>query len=319
MKTHSPPETQHPETELWAITCYFNPVGYQRRLKNYRIFRQTLNVPLVAVELSFEGQFHLKPGYADILIQLTAESVLWQKERLLNIALEQLPPTCRYVAWLDCDVTFDNKDWALQAQEALSRYPIIQPFSEVKEPLPNEVAQDDSEKRREGISLAYLMSKEQVPEDLLCGNMRVDYNCNSGLAWAARREILDTDGFYDTCIMGSGNRAMLCAAMGQPEIGIRSLRMTPSWAEHYTAWANRHYEHTGGEIGFVPGTLIHHWHGNLKNRRYQSRHEDFSTFDFNPARDIAMDPSGIWRWASDKPAMHRYAAQYFKDRKEDTL
>ena len=39
---------------LWAITCYFNPVGYRRRLENYRMFRQRLKVPLVAVELSFD-------------------------------------------------------------------------------------------------------------------------------------------------------------------------------------------------------------------------------------------------------------------------
>ena len=44
---------------LWAITCYFNPVGYRRRLENYRMFRQRLKVPLVAVELSFDEKFQL--------------------------------------------------------------------------------------------------------------------------------------------------------------------------------------------------------------------------------------------------------------------
>ena len=46
-------------SRLWAITSYFNPVGYQRRLENYRIFRQRLTVPLVTVELSFAPVFEL--------------------------------------------------------------------------------------------------------------------------------------------------------------------------------------------------------------------------------------------------------------------
>ena len=51
---------------FWAITCYFNPVGYRRRLENYHLFRQRLNVPLVTVELSFDERFQLSAGDADI-------------------------------------------------------------------------------------------------------------------------------------------------------------------------------------------------------------------------------------------------------------
>jgi hypothetical protein len=34
--------------DFWAITSYFNPSHYQRRLVNYRIFRERLQMPLVA-------------------------------------------------------------------------------------------------------------------------------------------------------------------------------------------------------------------------------------------------------------------------------
>jgi len=92
---------------LWGITCYFNPVGYRRRLDNYRIFRQRLKVPLVAVELSFDKKFQLASADADILVQLHGSAVLWQKERLLNVALKSLPQVCDKVAWLDCDIVFE--------------------------------------------------------------------------------------------------------------------------------------------------------------------------------------------------------------------
>ena len=44
---------------LWAITSYFNPMQYQRRRANYRLFRKYLRVPLVAVELSYGPDFEL--------------------------------------------------------------------------------------------------------------------------------------------------------------------------------------------------------------------------------------------------------------------
>src|SRR5208282_4620990 len=70
----------------------------------------------------------LHQGDADLLIQLPCRDVLWHKERLLNLALRRLPPTCRYVAWLDCDVVFTRHDWAEGAREALERNALIQPF-----------------------------------------------------------------------------------------------------------------------------------------------------------------------------------------------
>ena len=44
-----------PASTLWAITTFFNPVRYKQRLRNYRLFRKTLGVPLIAVELSHDG------------------------------------------------------------------------------------------------------------------------------------------------------------------------------------------------------------------------------------------------------------------------
>jgi hypothetical protein len=72
---------------LWAVTSYFNPAGFRRRRENYRVFRDRLAVPLAAVELSFNGHFELAPQDAEILIQIPGRDVMWQKERLLNVAV----------------------------------------------------------------------------------------------------------------------------------------------------------------------------------------------------------------------------------------
>ena len=52
--------------------------------------------------------FDLSEGDADILIQLRGRDVMWQKERLLNLALRALPDECRKVVWVDCDVILEQ-------------------------------------------------------------------------------------------------------------------------------------------------------------------------------------------------------------------
>src|SRR5262245_3945888 len=90
----APPARTSPAGELWAITAYFNPVGYARRLANYRVFRAHLPIPLLTVELAIGRDAELTAADADVLVQLRTDAVLWHKERLLNIALVRLPQCC---------------------------------------------------------------------------------------------------------------------------------------------------------------------------------------------------------------------------------
>src|SRR5437867_4278139 len=57
--------------------------------------------------------------------------ILWQKERLLNLALRTLPPSCKKVAWIDCDVVFQADDWAERTSRLLDRFMLVQPFTDV--------------------------------------------------------------------------------------------------------------------------------------------------------------------------------------------
>src|SRR5262249_45258308 len=106
-----------------------NPARYQRRLANYRVFRERLIVPLVTVELAYGHDFELDGEDAEILIRLRGGDILWQKERLLNIALRALPDKYRNVVWFDCDVVFEADDWPERTSLLLDRYTLVQPFS----------------------------------------------------------------------------------------------------------------------------------------------------------------------------------------------
>lgn len=302
---------------LWAITAYFNPMRYQRRRTDYRIFRQRLNVPLVAVELAYGPEFELTESDADILIQLRGQDVMWQKERLLNVALSALPSSCRKVIWTDCDIIVEADDWPKRVSRHLDRFRLVQAFScahhlssywqpgdtrtSIMFTQPSAVSAIAS-----GIPAASLLARP-VPSG--------PGSTNKGLAWAAHRELLDAAGFYDACVVGGGDLAMVSAVYGCFDVAMRN--MNEKQKEHYLAWARPRYEMFGAEAGFLDCRVLHLWHGDIDHRYYRERHGALRRHEFDPFEDIAHDDNGGWRWNSNKPELHEDVRDYFASRKED--
>lgn len=305
---------------MWAITSYYNPIGFESRLRNYRQFRERLALPLLTVELSYDGTFALDGDDADSLIRITGRDVLWQKERLLNLAMRALPDDCNTFAWIDCDVIFADDHWVSAAESALDRYAIIQPFSTMLE-LPKGGAPQTTDRSAllsEMTSLAARLANESV-DDLLRrpATPLQKHNTAWGFAWAARRDVIEPHGLYDACVVGGGDRAMICGALGEHEHAIEPLQMNERWARHYRAWAEPFFQSAGASIGHIDATAYHLWHGEFTNRKYRSRHEELSKFGFDPATDVAIDHTGCLRWSSDKPELHEWVRAYFEQRSED--
>jgi hypothetical protein len=141
--------------------------------------------------------------------------------------------------------------------------------------------------------------------------------CKFGFAWAARRSLLDTHGFYDAFILGSGDRAMATAAYGRFEETIQACHLNARRADHYRDWALPFFQAVRGNTDCLSGRVYHLWHGEIADRRYRERHVDFLPFDFDPYSDIKIDAEGAYIWSSDKPAMHAFVEHYFHQRKED--
>jgi hypothetical protein len=303
-------------SKLWAITAYFNPCGYQSRRENYARFSADLRVPLLAVELSFDGAFELDPGSADRLVRRRGGDVMWQKERLLNIALEHLPAACEAVAWLDCDVLFSRPDWAEAAVAALGEWPLIQPFSTARDALgqgagalgPPAPSYAASHRRGAPVEMTFAYGADRLPRQRLSA---------PGFAWAARREVIAGVGFYDANILGAGDRSLIQAATGRIEEEIAVRMPSRAHADHYRAWAARFHGQVENRIGAIPGEIVHLWHGDFRDRQYRVRFEDFGRFDFDPTRDIALDGAACWRWNSAKPALHTYARELFARQRAD--
>lgn len=173
-------------------------------------------MPLVAVELAYGPDSQLKQGDADILVQIRGQDVMWQKERLLNLALQSLPDGCKNVAALDCDVIFGTDDWPERATEALRRSVILQPYGLVYD-LPRDWASHErlpaGLRRRQSVTSAIASG---VPASACLREFAPNgaFNYSRGIAWAARRELLDQCRFYDTRILGGGDRAFAGAVYG---------------------------------------------------------------------------------------------------------
>jgi hypothetical protein len=271
------------------------------------------------VELSFTERFELHAGDADVLIQLRGRDVMWQKERLLNLALARLPGCCDQVAWIDGDVLFGDDAWPAAASAALTSHAVIQPFREsydLRRDAGTE-ALDPADLILPCQSLGWALERGEVNPDLLLAPDKTRLGIRCGLAWAARREVLDRHGFYDACIMGCGDGAIIAAALGKFDDLIAYLEMNANRVRHYRRWAVPFHATVLGDIGSCAGTLYHLWHGELEDRHYLARRIGFARFDFDPEHDLAEEDNGCWRWSSAKPAMHRFVRDYFFQRNED--
>ncbi|MCM8781471.1 MAG: hypothetical protein NC828_00195 [Candidatus Omnitrophica bacterium] len=300
---------------FWGITVFFNPYRYKNKLSNYRIFREAnkkQGLNLLTVELAFgNAPFELSQNDSDILIQLRTETILWHRERLINIGLESLPCDCDKVVWLDNDIIFKNDNWINETSRLLERYVVIQPFSYIArlqkgvyDINPNRPpAWYDSSYNTPAIAYRYA---ENIATDCYV----------SGGTWANRIDLYKGIGLYDRLVVGGADFFMACAFYNKPlpEAFIYPDKLLAS----YERWKKEMFKRVQGSVYYTKGLIVHLWHGDMRNRLYRWRNtEILKKYDFDPDTDIKLDKNGCWVWASDKPQLHTAVKRYFYLRNEE--
>jgi hypothetical protein len=310
---------------LWGITAYYNPAGYQSRKDNYRKFRassQRQGLKLIAVEAAFGNRpFELDDGDAEKIVRVRGGSVLWQKERLLNIGLRHLPDDCDKVAFLDADIIFEGDHWIEDARGQLEEHDVVQLFSTVMR-LPRPGIFFDSETMPLGYhngekrhSLAY--SVRVLGRDVLSLRDAPQGHCDPGFAWAFRRRFLSNLPLYDRMILGGGD-----SIIGYGLYGVRCPYLEPfataSMLKDQDEWSHRAFLLTQGGIGCLDSTIRHLWHGAVENRFHVRSKRILLRACFDPQKDIKLNKQGGWEWASFKPYLHWMVGLYFILRREDS-
>lgn len=288
---------------LHVITCLFNPADSVRIRENYHTFRKHLgDVPVTTVELVLPGQSRITDVYDPLAHAIFGDRLrhaLWQKERLLNIALKLLPPEATAVAWIDADVVFARPDWSEATMDALTKNPVCQLWSAGHwlDPL------DCIERSLESIA-----SKV---------NRQSPHWGHPGFAWAARRDFLEeVGGFFDVDPIGGGDTWMMWAFLDRMR-DDSSMKSSPELTAAWRRWSEPVKQRTQGAIGLVPGDVYHLYHGDYSTRQYIERTQAKADFNFRPGIDTTIDELGLYAWTGANPGLEAFVRNYFPSRKDD--
>jgi hypothetical protein len=304
-----------PAGDLQVITCFFNPGHYRTKRENYERFMAPLRaggVRTLTVECAFsDDPFELPPG-PDVL-HVRGCSVMFQKERMLNLALPHLHPECTKVAWLDADIVFERADWVKAASTALDEYVVIQPFEECYRLPRGALAYAGCGERWCSFAAAYHQTSRVVATG------RYKEHGHVGFAWAARRALLDKVGLRDADPNGHGDHLMAHAMLGDwNTVCVRRLvGAVGPYAESTRRWARRFHAEVQGSLGYIPGALMHLWHGRIADRRYYTLALRLRAFGFDPDRHLRLGSTGLWEWTEEAAEMDAEYFHYFTARRED--
>jgi hypothetical protein len=297
-----------------AITVFFNPAKFKSLLSNYHIFADQLRrqgVPLITVECAFNNdEFQIPLGEG--VHRLRSNSVMWQKERLINYGISKLPPDCDYFGWLDCDVLFSAEDWAKQAVDRLQKANIVQLFKKVHY-MPKGMLHYDGTKI---MAIQSVIWQKVIHKNWLERRRRKELPFSvPGFAWSARREVFEDIGIYDKNIVGSGDTFLVDCYLDSWDIHGFAAKFTEHMKSDMLDWCAE-LKKKKPVLDYIPVDIHHLWHGSLKNRGYMDRHDIILNFDYDPKTDIKL-VNNVYEWATDKTGMHQEILKYFHSRMED--
>lgn len=296
---------------LHVVTAISNPLRWESRIRLYRAFERHMlesGVRLTTVECAYgDRPFECQgtPGVTHVPVR--ARTLVWNKEALLNIGIGRLPEDWRYAAWIDADVVFRRADWAAETVQALQQYDVVQPWSHCYDLGPNgEHLQ---------VHAAFLKLVHEGRPISPSGAKGYEFG-HPGYAWAATRQAVDQLGGLIEAALGAGDHHMALALIGRVRESVPG-GIHPSYLAALERWQDRAERHVAGNVGFVPGTIEHQWHGPKAARGYQSRWNILVRHGFDPAADLKRNVWGVPELAGNKPELRRDLDRYFRSRNED--
>jgi len=293
-----------PPEYLYVILPYFNYCGFKRRrelfvqfvneirpIKNIRIIVSELQGPAPLPNLDVWRQVSFPQGDS-----------LWLKENLVNLAV---PKEARYLAWIDADITFLNKNWVHDTLDELQTNDVVQMWRSAINLGPSgECIKTDK-------SFGYMFKGSGtpwVPTD------RYGF-WHPGYAWACTRSAWQKmGGLIDWAILGSGDRHMAMAFAGQV-LSSAPGNIHQNYKNLLLEFQTCVWDF---KVSWVEGTIIHHWHGSLENRKYRERWEILTKNAFDPLKDVGHVKSGLIQLSESGRRLEKFLARYFLDRSEDS-
>jgi hypothetical protein len=282
-------------------------------------------------------------GSSPLDVQFRAKSVLFHKENILNEVIRTWPRDWKYGAYIDGDFSFIRHDWAIEAIKQLQHHPFVQLFSMYT----SLTAKGHGGARASGagslsFAATYIDNGHRLPSTAVPGGWSHNVSPNSGGAvssaptkqpapawipvgatggaWAFTREAYEAvGGLMDHCILGHADWFMAFGLVSQPTRGCLALsQYHPNYTAMIEAWQSR-AKALNSNIGVVDGFAVHHFHGDIKRRGYETRDQILVDHVFDPIADLRRNAHGIFELTHEKPALRDSIRRYFFARNEDAI
>ena len=282
------------QKDMAVCFVYFNASNSKRILMNFLYVQnmmQLAQIPIFTIEVYSD-----KPAiYKSFRIK--SDSVLFHKERLCYLLEKQIPVKYTKLLFLDADIVFDNPAWYDELSTALDSYDIVHPYEKAN-----------------WLDLTYTKIVRQAESVMSDKKNRSAINNKShlGFGWAFKRPIFNKYGFYQYCIIGSGDSLSTMAWFKQIP-----ARLTNDVNSEYETLPYKDFLKTvtpTPKMSYISGTVYHLYHGSFKNRNYYNRHSIFKGI-VDIRSILKEDESGLFQITD--PEIAQKVKDYFKDRDDD--
>src|SRR5438034_9639309 len=121
-------------------------------------------------------------------------------------------------------------------------------------------------------------------------------------------------GLFDKAILGQGEQIMGFGMVGWGE-GMVHRTLHENHKRDIRAWQERALAVMSGNLGYVSGALLHHWHGTAFDRKYPQRPAILTPDVYDPDIDLIRDASGLYRLRPDNLKLREITRVYNRQRR----
>jgi len=284
--------------DVWVIASFYKFFESPYREANYEIFKRGIEaagVRLAVVEIVAEGMdWTLREEHdADKVLRLKTSSVLWHKERSLNLMAEKLPATCKYIAWFDIDCSLEDNAWPQEAIEKLEveNYAAVQLCSNIEFE-----AKDGSigESR-----LTYVRNVRRLGRDTMQAGGRVEGS--PGFCWIMKqKDFQNIGGLYDKAIIGGGDLLVADALCFNKtaRLMLSNGDTANPYYQDYKRWKTNTIQKLQHKkpATYLSGNSRHLYHDEKQYRMYNVRHYLLLAEKYSPTLDLSREEkTGLWQ------------------------
>ena len=195
------------------------------------------------------------------IVRVPVDTNLWSKEILINKIVEQIDTD--YFIWIDNDIIYNNTEWLNNLDTLFIKKDFVQLFSKIN-------YLDESGKVTD-IFESIISSGTNNVDDLLKSGFK------PGGAWLAKTNIIKSNPLFEKMYVGGGDTVFVYGLFGEKN-GWTLNQVRINNHEIYDEAINWINNFGKFKVGFLEEEVKHLYHGELKDRNYNTRYSKLSQY-----------------------------------------